>query len=266
MPTIKYDWNAAWLLFVVGGTHEEISERLNIPLREVIEHSSRKKWRDKRTEAQSVAHQSIKRDLKKRVERARDSHTHFMLDQLEHTAGHIENLAIKAPGIDEDDKTKVSIEQKLNLVGKQHEIASKVLKLDEVKDDEDQVRKGFLIITQAPPRPSLVNEKQVEGHVIEEITQGENIYGEQKLPSTMSFGTPKRIESTPPKPIGEPEKTSSAIDPLPDQSDANTGILRPFNGHINGPVKEPNVGPSDDKPGNRPSEPGNDDQIPPKPL
>jgi hypothetical protein len=234
MPTrviakTKYDWATAWLLFLGGATHEEISEMCKIPEKTVKVYSGEHFWAQRRSGALKRANVAVRQSLSKRIEKARLEHTEYMLDELDSQKNHLGMLAVSpTPNKDEGE---VSIGYKMNMIEQHDRIARKTLEMDN-DNLMDPTQLGFAMLAQLSkghqvvngegqdepieiegrviePQEPLVNESQEEAQGGEEMEQNEDIQDHE----------------------GEPKNTSSATMPLLEDSDANAGILSSLNAH-----------------------------------
>jgi hypothetical protein len=180
---VLYDYNSAWMLYVMGATTEEAALASNIPLEILKVYSARKGWRQKRAQAKQYASRALKEQLTQRIEEHRVKHQHFILDTLEETQRKLQDadIVLKKKKDEELGDNQLTLQQTLSLTKEHDELARRTLGLDE-EQKQDPMAFGFAIL------------KAMRG--------GEN--------------------------------TPSAPYPLPEDSDAFTGILRPFNGHSNG--------------------------------
>lgn len=296
----KYDYAAAWLLYLAGATLEEVANLSKIPYSNLVQYSGSHDWRKHRGEAKKRAHESVRRDLKERVEKRREAHTHFMLDQLDESEVAISKIQIGAIDPYAKDPDKAGIirpEDKLKVMDQHDLISRRVMGMDKVEAIQDATELGFMVLLAAKglraveeeaKRDVLVNkeeenranhEKVVQGH---EVTQfaapnSKTIEVSEDEPTTVSYNPPKEaltglVQTD--KNVIESEgnmtqHTTSAISPLPDATEANTGILRPFNGHINAPdipQITPNAGDGakepEEEPANASEEPVRIKQLP----
>lgn len=209
----KYDYAAAWLLFLAGGTLEEVGEMCHIPYGTLVHHASGHFWGKRRTHAKATAFKSVNIALAERIQVHRAKHQNYMLDQLEKTQEHIEGMEIaKTP--QEVKEGKASVGHLLNLVDQHDTIARRTLKLDEDLT-ANPLEQGFAFLValgkQAGiPQQAFVNEMIEDAEIIEEPNT-------QKVDDSNGTGEAKN----------EPEITPSAISPLPDDSEAPTSQLSP---------------------------------------
>lgn len=217
IPKHRYPWEAAWLHYLAGATHEEIASVFNIPYTTVVTHSAAGHWTARRTQAMQYAKQSIKTDLKGRIERHRNAHQHKMLDQLEKTMDAIEDTAMGTNA----EAGEIPIMEKLTLLDKQDTITRRVTGMDK-ESDTDPTKAGFILL--ASMSQSLVNENDFEeAQIVEEP---------KRLPDAINMG-----ENNPQNQSTEGDQTEQN-DPSPlsnhsnDPKDPFTGILRSKNGHV----------------------------------
>ena len=196
----KYNWEAAWQLYIAGATLDEVATILSIPYPAVVHKSASQHWAARRGQATVVAKQAVRADLKRMVEDRREKHQRFMLKKLESVEEVIEDVVIST-----DPKAAMPIERFQAILDK-HDITSRrVLGMDKADSDNDPIKAGFLLLTSLGQ--SLVNEKDYQEA---EIVTSEN-EPKQELP-----------HHTP---------STDVIDPL-------TGILRSGNG-ISDPADNP---------------------------
>lgn len=205
----RYNWEAAWHLFIAGATLEETSNMLAIPYSTMVSHASKCQWAARRTQALEVAREAIKTDLKGRVEKARVKHQEAMMDLLDETMAHIETTPIS----DEN-----PVERKLAAMDKQDVVARRVLGMDK-ESDNDPMKAGFLLLASIG-HASLVNENTdyEEAQVVEDI---------KCLPDTINSTQSQTTEGDQNNPLPLPNPSDDPNSPL-------TGILRSGNGMSNG--------------------------------
>lgn len=146
----KYDWDAAFLLYMGKMSLDKIGEMLNIPVSMVQEKARKFSWYHRRNTAIQGSRYAINEDLKKKIEDYKVKHLNFMIDQGEEVQEVIGKIDLEElPGM---------VGTKLELLEKHHGIQSKVLKLDE-PDKTDPNTMGFhvLIALQKRNGNALVN-------------------------------------------------------------------------------------------------------------
>lgn len=186
----KYDWDAAWMAFLSGAKHKEIERDFGIPYSNIVAYSREHHWTHRRSQSIRYASQVLKEGLKKRIEENRLKHQHFVMDKLEMTQDKIDELTITHK--EKKEEGEVGVSHMISLIDQQHQLAKDVLGLDKDKEKDDPVRQGFAI---------LMAMRQANGLPIDQpITHEVQV-----------------------------EKHPSAYLPLPDDSEANTGILSSLN-------------------------------------
>lgn len=163
----RYDWDAAWVLFVAGATLEEVSEACKIDYGDLIKHSAKKAWAANRAAAQKLANQNVKVNLAARIERLRAKHQHFVLDQVEQIEEVIEQTEIGATDPDTEHlpvekQGKMTIGKKIALTQQVHDLAAPVLGLDQKEEKVDPVQAGFAMLVamgRGMQQGTLVNDK-----------------------------------------------------------------------------------------------------------
>lgn len=228
--TKKHDWDAAWLIYLAGGTLEEVSEGTGIPYRDVLKKAQAKAWSANRAAAKRVATKDIETKLATRIKSARVKHANFVLDVLDEVEEKlVESKLGEIDPEDEKGKRRVTMDKKLDILSKHNAIARQTLGMDKEEEKRDPTKDGFMFLVgmqraMQQNRGSLVNEKPEPKQLTQSQTEeNEGVIEGEYEPVSPILHTPKVTENT-----------SSAMSPLPEDSEANTGILRPFNGHING--------------------------------
>lgn len=147
----RYDWDAAWVLFVAGATLEEVSEACKIDYGDLIKHSAKKAWAANRAAAQKLANNNVKTNLAARIEKLRAKHQHFVLDQVEQIEEVIEQTEIGA--IDPDTEhlppekqVRMTVSKKIGLTQQVHDLAAPVLGLDKQEEKIDPIAAGFQML------------------------------------------------------------------------------------------------------------------------
>lgn len=227
----RYNWEAAWHLFIAGATLEETAALLDIPYSTVVQHSAKCHWSARRTQALEVAREAIKGDLKGRIERARTKHQNKMLEQLDHTMGHIENMEIG----EDSEAGEVPVERKLAALDKQDVIARRVLGMDK-EDGSDPMKAGFLLLAALGQANHLVNESYEEAQIVEEP--------QKSLPNSINLNQSEGGEETQnnPSPLSTPSNDTG--DPLPGILRSGNAISKEADSEIFHPFapKEPQIG------------------------
>lgn len=138
------------MIYVAGGTAEEVSQMCNIPLYEVHAHSARKQWQAKRRAARDLANKTIRQDLNKRIDQHRNSHQHHVLNMLEKTQAKIEQIqehqiVIQKDPKSEDAKDQVELEKVISLTRQHDDLARRTLGLDK-QENLDPTEQGFAFL------------------------------------------------------------------------------------------------------------------------
>ena len=225
-PKQAVDWNAAWLIYVAGGTLEEVSEATGIPYQQVIAKAKAKAWCANRAAAKRVASKDVANNLATRVERARIKHVNFVLDTLDEVETKL--VEAKVGDIDPEDpegKRKVTMEKKLTILSQHDTIARKTLAMDKEEEKRDPIKDGFALLVgmqkmMTRNRNSLVNEKQITNGE-HDTPEAEIIEGEYQ-PVSPIVKTPLQSESA-----------ATAVSLLPDNMEAAATIESPFKGDNN---------------------------------
>lgn len=139
--TTKHNWDLAYHIFLAGATHEEVSEIAGIPHIVVINYSAKHQWAKRRELSRKFAHKAISEDLTRKLEKARIRHQNFMVDQLYETQSHIEQIQIGT----NLEVGEVHVMDKLAVLTCQHNLAARVLNLDNQKP-EDPNELGFAML------------------------------------------------------------------------------------------------------------------------
>lgn len=184
-PRPRHDWDAAWILYVAGATLEEVSEASGIPYGELIQYSAKKAWQANRAATHKLANKNVTDKLATRIQRLRVKHQHFVLDQVEEVAGHIEQTEVGM--IDPDDpegKRRMTMGKKIDLVQKLDTLVRPTLGLDEKEEKVDPVAAGFAMLvamgkgmqqgTLRANDPKQIEDRTIEGEYQELNPEPEN--------------------------------------------------------------------------------------------
>lgn len=217
IPKHRYPWEAAWLHYLAGATQEEIASVFNIPFTTVVTHSAAGHWSARRAQAMQYAKQSLKTDLKGRIERHRNSHQHKMLDQLEKTMDAIEDSEMGTNA----EAGEIPIMEKLTLLDKQDTITRRVTGMDK-ESDTDPTKAGFILLA-SMSQANLVNESEYEEAVIVEEPK--------RLPDAVNMGESEAQTQSTEGEQAEQNDPSPLSNHSNDPTDPFLGILRSKNGH-----------------------------------
>lgn len=165
----KYDWDAAFLMYMGQMPLDKIAEVLSIPEENLRHHARKKCWFARRCDAVQKAKFAVDRDLKKKIEDYKNQHLNFMVDSGKEVQKTIEKIDLEeAPAM---------VVAKLDLLEKHHNIQSKVLKLDE-PDKSDPNTMGFHVLIALQKRgggqPLLVNDNPQEGYASDKVHVNES--------------------------------------------------------------------------------------------
>jgi hypothetical protein len=196
----KQAYAEAWMMYLSGNFNiKQIAEILDIPYPTLMLHSSRNSWNIMRRKIHKEAGRGLKESLAERIEKARLAHQHFMLDQLDETAGGIERKVIGETDFeDKDGERIVKTGDKLNLLEQQHRVAASVLKLDEV-EKVDPVRVGFEFLLQLSAQepmkqlekmPSAILPLEANSEASTGIIRSNNAYPDDDVPLKMQENQP----------------------------------------------------------------------------
>lgn len=216
----KYDWSAAWLIFLAGATAEEVSEMCHIPYSHVIQHSAAHYWAKRRTHAKATAFKSVNNSLAERIQVHRVKHQNHVMDMLEKTQEHIAGLEIATCKQDRE-AGQPTVGHLLSLVDQHDQIARRTLKLDE-DITSNPMEAGFAMLV-AMSKPTLQLNASNEEHEVHPFVN-EAPEKVEKVVGTNGTGEAEK----------EAEISDSAMMVLPDDSEATTGNNRPIIGHILG--------------------------------
>jgi hypothetical protein len=209
----------AKFMFMACGNLQAVVEATQLPdkdLRRIAQHEG---WMTQFKNLASKIDPLLRQSVARRIERAREKHINFVIDTLEENEFEMRNMV---PSLELD--ALVSPERKINLLDKHDQIARRTLGLDKQKED-DPVMECFKYLVASQRAKPLNSVNEVEGV----LTDDDFITGVVEEAVVSEKVEPYNIHN------------GSAVLPLPEETNATTGILGAFNGHSNGSYEENEV-------------------------